>query len=54
MLKTRISEHNQPSRKTDIYQHTSNCEHFQTELTKKLADNPTNSSVELSRKKHQH
>ena len=54
MLKTRISEHNQPSRKTAIYQHTSVCEHFQTDLTKKLARNPTSSPVELSGQKREH
>ena len=54
MLKTRISEHNQPSRKTAIYQHTPICEHFKTELPKKLAENPTNSPVELSRQKREH
>ena len=37
LFKTRISENNQPSRKTAINQHTRVCEHFQNDLAKQFA-----------------
>ena len=39
-MKVRVAEHFQPCRKTAIFEHTSNCEHFKTSLTEKLASYP--------------
>ena len=40
ILKSRLEEHNQPSRKTAVYLHTSVCEHFQNNLAQTLATKP--------------
>ena len=40
ILKSRLEEHNQPSRKTAVHQHTSVCEQFQNNLAQTLATKP--------------
>ena len=58
LLKTRIGEHFQEKRNEEnpsaIYSHTKSCEHFQNEMTKKLAENPTASPAELSKLSREH
>ena len=40
LLKVRIAEHFQESRKSAIYHHTKNCDYFQRNLTLELAKKP--------------
>ena len=46
MLKSRVKEHSQPCRKTAIYLHTNECEHFKNSLNKKLSENPNSKAYE--------
>ena len=46
LLKTRIGEHNQPSRRTAVNLHTRDCKHFQNDLTKQLATIPNGTPTE--------
>ena len=54
LLKTRIAEHFQKSRASAIYQHTSSCEYFQNDLTKKLAIEPNATPTQKSQVRQIH
>ena len=46
LLKIRVNEHSQASRKTAIYKHISTCEHFYNSLNLKLAAYPNAKQAE--------
>ena len=54
LLKTRISEHFQPSRKSAIRDHTDECKLFKKSLNKKLSEKPNSKPAERNRIRTDH